>query len=104
MLLGFVAGKRALGGMFELLLHCHYLVAHDGASLGFPEVRVPVVPGMEGCHWALRRAEKDDWPKVLEMLLTGRPVKAADAVGWLIDHAAPLEDALGIKNSCYANL
>lgn len=89
-----VNGKRCLGGMLELVLHCHYVVAVDDARFGFPEVTLPVVPGMEGCHWALRRAEKDDWPKVLGMLLTGRPVKAADAVGWLIDHAAPLEEAL----------
>jgi enoyl-CoA hydratase/carnithine racemase len=89
-----VPGKRCLGGMLELLMHCHYVVAVDDARFGFPEVTLPVVPGMEGCHWALRKAPKDAWPKVLDMLLTGRPVKAGDAVGWLIDHAAPLEGAL----------
>jgi enoyl-CoA hydratase/carnithine racemase len=89
-----VHGKRCLGGMLELLLHCHYVVAVDDTRFGFPEVTLPVVPGMEGCHWPLRRAAKDDWPKVLRLLLSGSPVKAADAVGWLIDHSAPLEDAL----------
>ena len=91
---GFVAGKRALGGMFELLAHCHYLVAHDGASLGFPEVRVPVVPGMEGCHWPFRKAAEEDWPKILSALLTGQAVKAKDAVGWWLDYAGPMDDAL----------
>jgi enoyl-CoA hydratase/carnithine racemase len=80
--------------MLELLLHCHYVVAVDDARLGFPEVTLPVVPGMEGCHWPLRRATGEGRTRVLELLLTGRPVKAADAVGWLIDHAASLEDAL----------
>ncbi len=89
-----VPGKRCLGGMLELVMHCHYIVAVDDALFGFPEVTLPVVPGMEGCHWGLRRAPEEDWPKVLDMLLTGRPVKAAQAVGWLIDHAAPLEEAL----------
>ena len=40
----FLQGKRALGGMLELLVHCHYLVSHDGGSFGFPEVGLPVVP------------------------------------------------------------
>jgi enoyl-CoA hydratase/carnithine racemase len=90
----YLAGKRALGGMLELLTHCHYLVSHDGGEFGFPEVTLPVVPGMEGCHWPLRKASSEDWPKVLGLLLTGRPVKANDAVGWLIDYAGPVEDAL----------
>jgi len=89
-----VNGKRCLGGMLELVLHCHFIVAVDSARFGFPEVTLPVVPGMEGCHWALRRADREDWPKVLGMLLTGAPVKAGDAVGWLIDHSAPLPEAL----------
>jgi enoyl-CoA hydratase/carnithine racemase len=91
---GVVAGKRALGGMLELLTHCHYLIAVDGASLGMPEVTLPVVPGMEGCHWPLRKAQLADRPKVMRLLLTGVPVRARDAVGWLIDYAGPLDDAL----------
>jgi enoyl-CoA hydratase/carnithine racemase len=89
-----VPGKRCLGGMLELLLHCHYVVAVDDARFGFPEVTLPVVPGMEGCHWPLRRAPEEDRRRVLQILLTGRPVKAEDAVGWLIDYAGPLDDAL----------
>jgi enoyl-CoA hydratase/carnithine racemase len=91
---GLVNGKRCLGGMLELLMHCHYLVAIDGADLGMPEVTLPVVPGMEGCHWPFRKARPEDWTKLLELLLSGRSVKAGEAVGWLIDYAGPLEDAL----------
>jgi enoyl-CoA hydratase/carnithine racemase len=91
---GLVAGKRALGGMLELLTHCHYVVAADGAQLGMPEVTLPVVPGMEGCHWPLRKAKPADRPRLLQLLLTGKPVRAPDAVGWLIDYAGPLDDAL----------
>jgi enoyl-CoA hydratase/carnithine racemase len=91
---GFVGGKRCLGGMLELLMHCRYLVAVEGAELGMPEVTLPVVPGMEGCHWPFRKAPKDEWPKIVRLLLTGRPVKARDAVGWLVDSAEPLEGAL----------
>jgi len=90
----FVNGKRCLGGMLELLTHCHYVIAVDDAKLGMPEVTLPVVPGMEGCHWPLRKAKSEDWPKLMAMLLSGRQVKATEAVGWLIDDAAPLEQAL----------
>jgi enoyl-CoA hydratase/carnithine racemase/3-hydroxyacyl-CoA dehydrogenase len=91
---GFVNGKRCLGGMLELLLHCRYLVAVDGATLGLPEVTLPVVPGMEGCHWPIRKAAPEHWPRLLHLLLSGRPVRAGDAVGWLIDYSGPMEAAL----------
>ena len=91
---GFVNGKRCLGGFLELLAHCHYLVTVEDAQLGFPEVTLPVVPGMEGCHWTFRKAKEGDWPKLVHLLLSGRPVRARDAVGWLADFAAPLEGAL----------
>jgi len=91
---GFVAGKRCLGGFLELLVHCHCLVAAEDAVLGMPEVTLPVVPGMEGCHWPLRKADRAERPKLVEMLLSGRPVKAKDAIGWLIDYAAPMPNAL----------
>jgi enoyl-CoA hydratase/carnithine racemase/3-hydroxyacyl-CoA dehydrogenase len=92
--IGFVNGKRCLGGFLELLTHCHYLVATDRAQLGMPEVTLPVVPGMEGCHWPFRKAAAADWPKLQRMLLSGTPVRATDAVGWLVDYAGPLNDSL----------
>ena len=91
---GFVGGKRLLGGMLELLMHCHHLVAVDDARLGWPEVTLPVVPGMEGCHWPFRRSPRDAWPRLVRMLLTAETVRARDAVGWLTDHAAPMDEAL----------
>lgn len=90
----FVNGKRCLGGMLELLLHCHHVVALKDASLGFPEVTLPVVPGMEGCHWSFRKAAAEQWPELLELLLSGRPVRADKAIGWLVDAALPMPEAL----------
>jgi enoyl-CoA hydratase/carnithine racemase len=92
----FISGKRCLGGMLELMLHCHHVVAEDGASLGMPEVTLPVVPGMEGCHWPFRKTGAENWPKLMSLLLGGRSVGARDAVGWLIDYAGPMEDALQV--------
>ncbi len=93
---GLVNGKRCLGGMLELMMHCHYLVAADHAELGMPEVTLPVVPGMEGCHWPFRRTDAEGWPRLLALILEGRPVKAREAVGWMIDFAGPLEEALEV--------
>jgi len=89
-----VNGKRCLGGMLELLMHCHYVVAVKGAQLGMPEVTLPVVPGMEGCHWPFRKAQAGDWPKVLHLLLGGSALPAGATVGWLIDYVGPLEATL----------
>ncbi len=91
---GYIAGKRALGGMLELLVHCHYLVAADDVKVGMPEVTLPVVPGMEGCHWTFRKAPRDNWGQLTELLLGGRAVNAGDTVGWLLDAVAPQSEAL----------
>jgi enoyl-CoA hydratase/carnithine racemase len=91
---GFVNGKRCLGGFLELLQHCHYLVAVETADLGMPEVTLPVVPGMEGCHWIFRKTPSASWPKIMSFLLEGRSVKAAAAVGWLIDHSGTMTDCI----------
>jgi enoyl-CoA hydratase/carnithine racemase/3-hydroxyacyl-CoA dehydrogenase len=91
---GFVNGKRCLGGSLELLMHCHYLVAVEDSRLGMPEVTLPVVPGMEGCHWPFRKTSPAHWPKLLDLLLRGTPVKAREASGWLIDFAGPMSASL----------
>jgi enoyl-CoA hydratase/carnithine racemase/3-hydroxyacyl-CoA dehydrogenase len=91
---GFVNGKRCLGGFLELMLHCHYLVALEDTDLGMPEVTLPVVPGMEGCHWPFRKARSRDWPKLLNLLLGGQFVKARDSLGWLVDFSGSLDQCL----------
>ena len=91
---GVITGKRCLGGMLELMSHCHFVVAAKGTQLGLPEVTLPVVPGMEGCHWNFRKTTSGDWPKLMTMLLSGRSVKAEDAVGWLIDASGSVNESL----------
>ena len=97
--IGFINGKRCFGGMLELLEHCHYVVAVESAELGMPEVTLPVVPGMEGCHWIFRKTARQGWPRLLHLLLDGKPIKAPEGVGWLIDYAGPMADAL---KTCWA--
>ena len=91
---GLIIGKRCLGGFLELMVHCHYLISEENAALGMPEVTLPVVPGMEGCHWPFRKTGPENWRRLLRMLLGGRPVRGKEAVGWLVDYAGPLEDSL----------
>ncbi|MBL7114107.1 MAG: enoyl-CoA hydratase/isomerase family protein [Bacteroidales bacterium] len=93
---GFINGKRCLGGFLELMMHCHYLVAEENAALGMPEVSLPVIPGMEGCHWPFRKVTPENYPNLLRLLLTGKPVRAKESVGWLTDFAGPLEETIKI--------
>lgn len=92
--IGIINGKRCLGGFLELLMHCHYLLSVDNAELGMPEVSLPVVPGMEGCHWAFRKAAAKDYSNILRLLLEGKPIPAKDTVGWLTDYAGPIEEVI----------
>ncbi len=91
---GVINGKRCLGGMLELLVHCHVVLAVRDAVLGMPEVTLPVVPGMEGCHWSFRKASPETWPRLLRLLLSGESVPAGEAAGWLVDRAGTLEEVL----------
>jgi len=91
---GFINGKRCMGGCLELLMHCHYLISHEAADLGMPEVTLPVVPGMEGCHWPFRKTDTEGHKKLLKLLLEGKTCKAVDTVGWLTDYAGSMEDSL----------
>ncbi|NOX46226.1 MAG: hypothetical protein GXO89_04530 [Chlorobi bacterium] len=91
---GYINGKRCMGGFLELMIHCHYLVTTDDVKLGMPEVTLPVVPGMEGCHWPFRKTKAEYRPKLLRFLLLGKQMKAKDTRGWLTDFTGPQEEAL----------
>lgn len=91
---GLIRGKRCLGGMLELMMHCGFLVACHESSVGMPEVTLPVIPGMEGCHWALRKTDGPGRQKLLRMLLTGKNERSINTVGWLADFSGPLADCL----------
>lgn len=83
-----------MGGMLELMMHCHYLFADADTTLAMPEVTLPVVPGMEGCHWAIRKAKPADRVKLMALLMNGKQVKAKETVGWFVDYAGSLENGL----------
>jgi 3-hydroxyacyl-CoA dehydrogenase len=67
----------ALGGGLELAMAGHFRVAAADALLGQPEVNLGIIPGAEGTQ---RLPRLVGIAKALDMCVTGRPVKAADAL------------------------
>ena len=73
----------ALGGGLEVALGCHYRVATSSASLGLPEVNLGLLPGASGTQRLPRLIGAE---RALDMMLSGKPVKAALALEYgLVD-------------------
>jgi methylglutaconyl-CoA hydratase len=66
----------ALGGGLELALCCHLRVFSGNAVVGLPETKLAIIPGAGGTHRLLRVVGQ---PYALDMILTGRRVKAVEA-------------------------
>ncbi|MFO1049924.1 MAG: 3-hydroxyacyl-CoA dehydrogenase NAD-binding domain-containing protein [Geminicoccaceae bacterium] len=67
----------ALGGGLEVALGCRFRVAAPGAALGLPEVTLGLVPGAGG---TVRLPRLVPPAAAVEMVSSGRPVKAAKAL------------------------
>lgn len=80
----------ALGGGCELAMACHLRVAASNAVFGQPEVKLGLIPGFAGTQRLPRLVGKG---RALEILLTGRNVKAAEAerIGLVNRVVEPLE-------------
>ena len=66
-----------LGGGLEVALGCHYRVAAPGTRLGFPEVKLGLLPGAGGTQ---RLPRLIDAQKALDLIATGNPVGAEEAL------------------------
>ena len=74
----------ALGGGLEVALGCHYRIAAQSAALGLPEVNLGLLPGASGTQRLPRLIGAE---RALDMMLSGKPVKATAALeSGLIDH------------------
>src|SRR5690606_31751920 len=71
-----VVNGFALGGGCELALACHLRVAARGASFGFPEVRLGIIPGYGG---TVRLPRLIGSGRAMEMILTGESIDAEEA-------------------------
>lgn len=66
----------ALGGGFELALHCDLMIAAENASFGFPEVKLGVMPGAGGTQFLTKAMGR---AKALEWIWLGESMSAQEA-------------------------
>ena len=79
----------ALGGGFELALTAEFRVCADVAALGFPEVKLGIIPGYGGTVRAPRVMGCDN---AVEWICTGKHAKAAEGLALgAVDAVVPLE-------------
>jgi len=82
----------ALGGGCELAMSCDFILASDKAVFGQPEVNLGVSPGFGGSQRLPRLVGR---AMALELLCTGRQVKADEAVQiGLANHVYPAAELL----------
>ncbi|XP_030185416.1 peroxisomal bifunctional enzyme [Lynx canadensis] len=85
----------ALGGGVELALGCHYRIAHAEAQIGFPEVRLGLLPGARGTQLLPRLIGV---PAALDLITSGRHILADEALklGILDEmvNSDPVEEAI----------
>ncbi|MFC5739854.1 3-hydroxyacyl-CoA dehydrogenase NAD-binding domain-containing protein [Sinirhodobacter huangdaonensis] len=82
----------ALGGGFEIAMGCRFRVALDSASVGLPEVTLGIVPGAGG---TVRSPRLAGVAAAVELVTTGRPVKAARAQALGLVDAVVTGDLVG---------
>ena len=83
---------NALGGGTELALAGDLVVASDAATFGLPEVRRGLIAGAGG---VFRLVSAIPRAVAMELLLTGTPLSADDALRWgLINRIVPAADVV----------
>ena len=85
-------GGFALGGGLELALACTVRWAAAEARLGLPETSLGLIPGFGGTQRLPRLVGRG---RALEMILSGDPIKAEQALAWgLVTRVLPREELL----------
>ncbi len=95
----------AFGGGFEIALACDFAYAAAGARFALTEVTLGILPGCGGTQNLPRVAGS---PRAKEILMTGRPFTAEQALEWGIVNrvcapAALLDEALDTARAICAN-
>jgi 3-hydroxyacyl-CoA dehydrogenase len=80
-----------LGGGLEIALACRARIAARATVLGFPEVKIGLVPGAGGTQRLLRMT---DFASAVRLVTTGRPIPAEEALRLGLIHAVTDSDQL----------
>jgi enoyl-CoA hydratase/carnithine racemase len=92
----------ALGGGCELAMACTLRLAADSAHFGQPEINLGLIPGFAGTQRLARLVGKT---KALEMILTGEPITAHEALAiGLVNRVFPAADLMNEARSLAAEL
>jgi enoyl-CoA hydratase len=87
-----VVNGYCLGGGCELAMSCDWILASEKAVFGQPEVNLGVTPGFGGTQRLPRLIGR---ARAMELLVTGRQLKAAEALEWgLVNHVYPPDDLM----------
>ena len=82
----------AFGGGCELALSCDLIVAGQSARFGQPEIKLGIMPGAGGTQ---RLARAIGPYRAMELVLTGEPISAAEALqAGLVNRVAPDDQVL----------
>jgi enoyl-CoA hydratase/carnithine racemase len=81
----------AMGGGCEMTLACDFAYAAETARFGLPEVGLGIMPGLGGTQ-LLRRCAGER--RAIELLTTGRPFTAAQALDYGVVNGVTAPEAL----------
>jgi len=91
-----------LGGGCELAMACTLRIAADTARIGQPEINLGIIPGYAGSQRLSRLVGKG---VALELLLTGRQIKADEALALgLVNRVVPAAELITVAKGLAAEL